>query len=151
MAIKKDRTQEFEPLNVGAMTFGDPDTKKSFSIQPKIDASRFESGTKAVLEIIAMDASLDLLIRTGLESIFAEASRLAKTLTLGLRDLKFDVISNGGPILNFHSKNLADMELAAKKLTEAKVSFARRSPGIRLSTHAYNTDQQIQRVLEILS
>ncbi len=151
MTIKKDRALSFEPLNMGAMTFGDPDTPKSFSIKPKTDASRFESGTKAILEIIAMQASLELFTKTGIEVIFAEASRLAQILSQGLRDLGFEVISNGGPILNFYSRNPADLERAAMKLTQNKVSFARRTPGLRLSTHAYNTDEQIHRVLDILS
>lgn len=151
MAIKKEKMQELSPLEVGAMTFGTPDTEKSFSIQPKGDSRRYEPGTKSMVEIIAMGATLDLFEEVGIENIYKEASRLAEDLSLGLKNLGFEVIHPEGPILNFYPKDPKKLDEIAQKLTIAKISFAKRGPGIRLSTHAFNRDEQIQKTLEVLA
>lgn len=149
MALKKARMKELDPLEYGAMTFGTPDTEKSFSSRPKMDGTRYEPGTKSMIEIIAMGASLDLLTKFGIESIFKEASRLSNRLSTGLKEIGFNVLATEGQILNFHLKNPKDLDVAAQKLASAKVSFAKRGPGIRLSTHAYNRDEDVDRVLNI--
>jgi cysteine desulfurase / selenocysteine lyase len=151
MITKKSRLEEIDPIGIGAMTFGTPETVKSFSIKPKSNGSRFEPGTKSMVEIIGMGATLDLFSETGIENIFQEASRLANRLRKGLQELKFKVVSTEGPILNFFSEDSAQLSKAMELLTAAKVSFAVRGPGIRISTHAYNSDEQIDRVLEVLA
>jgi cysteine desulfurase / selenocysteine lyase len=151
MALKKDRMPELTPIEVGAMTYGTPDTKKSFSNEPKKDGARYEPGSKCMVEVIAMGATLDLFTQVGTENIYNEATRIAKKLADGLRDRKFKVIMPEGPILNFTSQDPNDLESYAKKLVNAQVSFAKRGPGIRLSAHGYNTDEQVERVLKVLS
>lgn len=149
MAVKKERLAQLAPLEVGAMTYGTPDTPKSMTSQPKSDASRYEPGTKSMVEIIALGATLDLFAKTGIENIFNEATRISEFLQSGLRDLKYKTIGNG-PILNFSPANEKDIDAIAKKLKAGKVSFARRGPGIRLSAHAYNTEADALKVLSLL-
>ena len=151
MALKKEKMLEVDPIEVGAMTYGYPETEKSFSIQPKRDSKRYEPGSKAMVEVIAMSATLDLFNEFGINNIYKEASRLSNRLCRGLKDMNFDVISTEGPILNCSPNSSQSLAKVAQKLTEAKVSFALRGPGIRLSTHAYNRDIEIDRVLEIMS
>lgn len=150
MAIKKSRLEELAPREVGAMTYGTPDTEKNFTIQPKTDARRFEPGSKPVIEVIAMGASLDLFTQYGIEEIFKEASRLGERLQMGLSGKKFKIIS-AGPITNFYPAEISEIDKIIKKLNNAQVSFARRGPGIRLSVHAYNHDSEIDRILNLLN
>ena len=151
MAIKKEKMPLIAPIEVGAMTYGTTETKKGFTNEPKNDSSRYEPGSKAMVEIIAMGASLDLFSEYRINNIFGEASRLANRLVQGLRDLNFNVIWPEGPIVNVAPQDPKLVDEMAHKLAAAKVSFAKRGPGLRLSTHAYNTDEQIDRVLNILS
>ncbi len=150
MATKKSRMPEMDPIEVGAMTFGNPDTVKSFTIKPKTDGSRYEPGSKPMLEVIAMGGTLDLFLQTGIESIYKEASRLAKKLADGLTNKGYNVIAPEGPIINVATKSPQILDQVAQKLMQANVSFAKRGPGIRLSTHAYIKDEEIDRVLNIL-
>lgn len=150
MLIKKNRLAALSPVEVGAMTYGTPDTEKSFDIQPKANASRFEPGTKAMVEIIGLGATLDLLSSLGIEKIYSEASRLASKLADGLCELGFQVNHPAGPILNFSSSDKSRLEAVEHAFAAAHVSFAKRGPGIRLSTHAFNTDEQIMRALDIV-
>ena len=150
MAIKKEKMPEIAPIEVGAMTYGTTETKKGFNNEPKKDSSRYEPGSKAMVEIIAMGATLDLFNEFGIQNIFSEATRLANKLEQGLKDLKYKVLHPEGPILNFAPQDSAKLSEVAHKLLAAKVSFAMRGPGIRLSTHAYTTDEQIDRFLNLL-
>lgn len=150
MATKKSRMPEMDPIEVGAMTFGNPDTVKSFSIKPKTDGSRYEPGSKSMVEVIAMGGTLDLFLQTGIESIFKEATRLAKKLADGLTSKGYVVMAPEGPIINVAPKDPQMLDQVAQKLMQANVSFAKRGPGIRLSTHAYIKDEEIDRVLNIL-
>lgn len=148
MAIKKARISELAPHEVGAMTYGTPDTLKQPTNLPKTDSSRYEPGSKSMVEIIAMQASLDLLHSCGIENIFNESSRLAAILVNGLKD-KYQVIADG-PIVNFAPEDPNKLLAIMKKFDDAKVSYARRGPGIRLSVHAYNRDSEIEQVLNLL-
>lgn len=150
MALKKERTHELSPIEVGAMTFGTPDTEKSFSNQPKSDGRKYEPGTKSLVEIIGMGATLDLFMEVGIEKIYQEASRLAQKLHAGLTELNYQVIHQEGPILNFAPKDESRIPGVMQKLMDNKISFARRGPGIRLSTHGFNRDEEIERALGIL-
>lgn len=149
MAIKQERMMELEPHEFGAMTFGTPDTEKSFSIQPKLDSKRYEPGSKSMIEVIAMGASLDLFTEFSIDNIFKESSRLGARLQSGLKELGFDVISDG-PIVNFASNEALKLQSVMKKLEDAKISFAKRGPGVRLSLHAYNCNFEVDRVLNLL-
>jgi hypothetical protein len=46
---------------------------------------------------------------------------------------------------------LATLEEIEERLVKAKVSFAKRPPGVRLSPHAFVTAEQIERTLEALT
>ncbi len=151
MIIKKEKMPFLPPIEVGAMTYGDPDTKKSFSIQPKVFSNRYEPGSKSMIEIIAMGATLDLFSEFGIRNIFLESSRLCLKLSRGLQGLGFSVIHDEGPILSFHTKNPDDLKEVMNKLSRGQVSFVCRGPGVRLSTHGYTRDDDIEKVLKLLS
>lgn len=151
-AIKSERCEQLIPLEYGAMTFGNPDTPKSFSIPMKKTAIKFEPGSKAMIEIIAMGETLDLFNKTGIESINFEACRLADLLRTGLNNLNVkNFLPHEGCIVSF-SAGSADKDLKiATALAENKISYAVRGPGIRLSLHAFNTDEEVNKALKVIS
>ncbi len=151
MLVKKERFADLLPIEVGAMTYGTPETPKSMSIQPRSTASRYEPGSKAMVEVLALGKTLELFEQVGIEKIFAEACRLADLLRQGLRDLGYQLHCTSGPIVNFSSRELSDLESVEKKLSIGGVSFARRGPGVRLSIHAFNRESEVARVISLLS
>ncbi len=150
MLIKKERLTELGPIEVGAMTYGDPDTVKSFTSLPKLTSHRFEPGSKAMLEVIALGATLDLFQSVGIQQIFEEACRMTERLRTGLQALGYQVLGGRGAILNVVVNDMAKRGLLGEKLFAAKIGFAKRGPGIRLSPHAYNTEEEIDFVLKVL-
>lgn len=151
MAIKKSRLEQLKPLEVGAMTFGDPDTKKSFDNQPKPTAHRFEPGSKSMIEVIAMGATLDLLLSIGIDNIYLEARRLTNRLKEGLQHTGYSVIGGDGSILNMIVPDANELKRIDQKLLTAKIAHAKRGPGIRFSPHAYNTDEEIDYLIQNLN
>lgn len=150
MLIKHDRLLELKPIEVGAMTYGDPDTVKSFSIEPKLTPHRFEPGSKAMIEINAMGATLELFSRCGMESIYQEACRLADRLRDGIKTMNGELFCSTGPIVNFKLKDVEWQNRFESRLKNANVAYAKRGPGIRMSPHAYNRDEEIDLVLNLM-
>jgi cysteine desulfurase/selenocysteine lyase len=134
------------PHNIGASTFGTCDDPSDLVCSPKTDALKFEAGSKQVLEITALGASIDLILKTGVQTIEQEVLRLSKKLSNGLLDLGFNVHYNNSSIVNLVPK--ID---SAQRLRDITCNFAMRGPGLRLSPHAFNTDEEIEKILNQLS
>lgn len=151
MAIREDRMDQLDPIQYGAITYGTPDTPKGASGAFRPTAQRYEPGTKSFLDLIAMGASLELLQSKGLSSIYREATRLAERLRVALKEMGFQLFCSGGPIVNFAPTQAHELNTIISQLTEHHIGFAARGPGIRLSPHAFNTDEDIDQVLRVLA
>lgn len=147
MAVRKEKIDQLRLLEFGAMTYGNPDTPKSFTIEPKPTAARFEPGSKSMIEVIAMTKTLDLFEAAGMEAISAEASRLGRRLRQGLEQIGFEHACAEGPIVNFSSR---DDKAVAELLKSAKISHALRGPGVRISLHAFNSETEVDQTLDLL-
>tara|TARA_B110001454_G_scaffold219197_1_gene251422 strand:+ start:12998 stop:14110 length:1113 start_codon:yes stop_codon:yes gene_type:complete len=150
MLIKKERLLDITPIELGAMTYGDPDTVKSFTSEPKKTPHRFEPGSKAMIEVNAMGATIDLFSEFGIENIYKEASRLADRLRDGIKSAGGELFCAGGPIVNFKFSTPEKQKDIETRLTSARIAYAKRGPGVRLSPHAYNKDEEIDLVLNLL-
>ena len=151
MIIKKDRIEELAPIQFGAISYGNPDTPKGFDTPIKPYADKFEPGSKSFLEMIGLAKTLDLFSAVGVQSIEKEANRLADSLRDGLVKKGFVLNNEHGPFVNFAPKDFAKTDSYVSKLEAAKIACAKRGPGIRLSIHAFNRDEEVARVLETLS
>lgn len=158
MIVSDAKLGRLKPLEFGAMTYGDPDTIKSFNIEPKKTAQKFEPGSKSMIEVIALGETLKLFQAVGVENIKKEACRLADDLRTGLTSLGYFIQSpHEGVILNFRpqAEQKPDSKTILNKIAEslkaAKISYAVRGPGIRLSVHGFNTDQDIAKALDVIS
>jgi selenocysteine lyase/cysteine desulfurase len=113
---------------------------------PKKDALKFEAGSKQVLEITALGASVDLILKTSVKTIEAEVLRLSGKLSQSLKKLNFEVHYNESSIVNFLPK-----PDSAQKIAAIPSNFALRGPGLRISPHAFNTDDDIEKIIRALS
>lgn len=150
MAIRKERMAEIMPRAFGATTFGNPETPKSHTIQPKANAVRYEPGSRAMIEVIAMGATLDLFQSMGIDSIAVEAARLGGRLRKGLQAIGMETFCPDGPIVNFAPIDPTRIAKFETALRAGKIGYTRRGPGIRFSVHAFNRDAEVDRALEIV-
>ena len=110
--------------------------------------------------LVGLIAAMELALEVGIENIAAELLRKRAWLAPALQAKGFTVLNadvkpeNASGIVSFHQ---AGKDLAAlhKKLTDAGVVTSLRTDRkgqnyLRLSPHFYNTDAELQRVLELL-
>jgi selenocysteine lyase/cysteine desulfurase len=119
------------------------------------DAQRFEGGTGNFPGIVALGASLGILTSAGLGNIERHVLSLTDRLILGARHAGIEVKSDlraqarSGIVLLDRSGRAADMLTA--RFDEARVGVTVRDTGVRVSPHGYNTESDIDRVLEVLA
>ena len=127
---------------------------KPWEVHPT--ARRFECGSPNMLGIHALSASLSLLLETGMAAV--EAQVLEKS------DYLKDAIDNNGSlillserqnrlksgIVIFRHRTVAN-EVLYSYLQENGVVCALRGGGIRFSPHFYNTFEEINRALELIT
>ncbi|HEY7087524.1 MAG TPA: aminotransferase class V-fold PLP-dependent enzyme [Tepidisphaeraceae bacterium] len=147
-----DRTR---PLMVGWMNVIDNQNYGSYDYTLKSDAGRFECGTYNIPGLLGLKASLDLLMSVGTENIANRLHHLGERLEILLEQKGYAVLSPRGVgqwsgITSFRSA-VHDHEQIVKMLRkEKKTEIALREGRLRASPHFYNTDEQMERLVEAL-
>jgi selenocysteine lyase/cysteine desulfurase len=117
-------------------------------------AKRFESGTLNVYGIAALGGSLEVLLEAGPEAIEERVLALADRAARGLAERGFQVLSSRRPgetsgiIMATHPRHTAD-ELV-EHLAQRDIIVAARAGRLRVAPHFYNTEAEIDRLLDEL-
>ena len=158
--VKKDLQEKLNPPIYGWHNVRNP----NFVAQEKIDfrsgAAKYEAGTHNLVGLVGLLAAMELALEIGAENIAAELLRKRAWLVPALQAKGFVVLNaepkpeNASGITTFFTpgKDLAPLH---KKLEEAGVIASLRSDRkgqnyIRLSPHFYNTDVELNSVIELL-
>jgi cysteine desulfurase / selenocysteine lyase len=123
-------------------------------------AKRYEPGSYNMLGIVGLNAAMELALELGVENIAAELLRKRKRLVPALQAKGCAVVNadsspeNASGIITFHRPD-TDLPALHKKLEDAGIITSLRTDRagkryIRLSPHYYNTDAELDRVLELL-
>jgi selenocysteine lyase/cysteine desulfurase len=119
------------------------------------DARRFEEATINVAGAIGFGAALEMLLGIGLDKIEARILDLTGRLIEGLLAKGYllrtphTTRSERSGIVSFYHQHHA-LDGLMKRLTEARMVVSQRGSGIRVSPHFYNTEDEIDRLLEAL-
>jgi len=124
------------------------------------DARRYEAGSANLLGMVGLHAALELLLELGIDSIAAELLRKRSWLVPALQAKGYTVLQGEAPpahasgIVTFYKKE-ANLPGLHQKLLEANILTSLRGDRsgqryLRLSPHFYNTDAELQRVLDLL-
>lgn len=118
-------------------------------------ACKFDTGSYNLAGILAMGASIEMLLEIGMERITAHVLMLTDRLVKGVRDKGYRVISSRRPgeasgIVAFLSDlhNAADIQRHLEG--EHRVVIAVREGRLRASPHVYNTIEEIDQLVELL-
>jgi selenocysteine lyase/cysteine desulfurase len=120
-----------------------------------VGAKRFESGTLNVYGIHAFGASLDLLLEAGAAAVEERVLALTERAAAGLAARGFTVVSSRRPgetsgiVSAVHPRREA--KDLVRDLAARDVVVAARAGRFRISPHFYNTEDEIDRMLEALS
>jgi selenocysteine lyase/cysteine desulfurase len=115
-------------------------------------ARRFESGTMNMYGIAALGGSLELLLEAGAPAIEERILALADRAAAGLAARGFQVISSRRPgetsgIVSARHPAIRAADLV-HRLAAADIVVAARAGRFRVAPHFYNTEDEIDRMLE---
>lgn len=144
------------PLNHGAMSYGDYTMLFDKQATLQESALRFEPGTPAIINLVALNESLKLLNYIGIEKIHHYNLELTTQLVTTLKEWGATVLKESdlmpgqsSSIVSFTHNKFSTEDLS-KHLIENKVSHGLRAGGIRISVHGFNSIEDIQKLAELL-
>ncbi len=157
--VKRTHFEALRPILLGAANVKCPD----FIAQPEIvfrnSAERYEPGVLNISPLFGMAAGLELLLEVGIDRIGARILALKQRLMDGLAPLGFEPIA---PVTGPNASGLLTLRHASRDpggiyatLKQAGVvpSLRRDRSGhayLRFSPHFYNTEAEIDRVINLV-
>src|SRR5256885_17221459 len=153
---RRELIDHLRPLMVGWMNVINAEQYGTYNYILKSDAGRFECGTYNVAGLLALKAALELLFsRVGIDAITSRTKFLTDRLIEGLQGKGYSIISprtadQWSGIVSSTSP-AHDHEAIIRTLRkDHHTEIAFREGRLRASPHFYNTEQQIDRLVERL-
>jgi selenocysteine lyase/cysteine desulfurase len=126
-------------------------------LRPMPGARRWDSAETAnFTNLAAFDASLDLVLRVGTDTVQRLIDSLAAQIIEGLPRTRCVLASPAererrGPYVCLSARDPADTPALYQKLRAAEISVSLRETALRIAPHIYNTPEDISRLLEVLA
>jgi selenocysteine lyase/cysteine desulfurase len=159
--VRRELQEKLNPPIYGWHNIRNPNFVAQEKIEFRNDARKFEAGTQNLIGLTGLIASMEIALEIGVENIAAELLRKRAWFLPELQKRGFTVLNanekteNAGSIITFFHPG-KEMPALHKKLADAGITTSLRTDRtgknyIRVSPHFYNTDSELQRVLEVLS
>ena len=150
--FNEDAFKRIMPTYAGRMSVKN---EGELALDWKDTAERFQTGGFNMPTITAMHASLSLVGEVGPVRSAAHTATLVDRLAEGLTQMGYAIVSDLSPehrsqIISFTSGDLERDKRLVSELEERKVSVVMRARGVRVSPYFYNTDEDVDRLLEAL-
>jgi selenocysteine lyase/cysteine desulfurase len=158
--IRREHLAKLRPFGVGwhSVTPGQDYTHIELNLRPT--AARYEGGTQNVCGILAFGASLKLLVEAGIESVGAAVLDITDRACERLTDIGAKIVSDrrrdhrGGEqrsgIVAFELPGRDSMAVKRHALRQ-DVVFGCRAGRLRISPHAYNNEEDLERLVGALT
>jgi len=158
---RQDLIDMLHPAVVGWMNMIDAMDFDNYRFKFRSDAGRFEPGTYNIPGILALGASIDLLLKVGIDTVWSRIESLTARLCDGLNGSGYRIFSprataaERSGIVAFeppHGKVRPTpvVEQIASDLARSGIVIAVRTGRLRASPHFYNTPAQIDALVEAL-
>jgi len=123
---------------------------REYSLLPS--ARRYELGCPAFATAIAMGAAAEYLLGIGIEAIAQRVLELNGYLTSRLDRAGFTVLSPGGAHRSGETLvETSDPRWTARSLLDRGIHVTRKPEGVRISTHFYNNEEDVDRCVDALA
>ncbi|MFQ5494403.1 MAG: aminotransferase class V-fold PLP-dependent enzyme [Phycisphaerae bacterium] len=153
--VRKELQGHLRPTNIGWMSMKNPFQFDKYQFEFADSAQRYDTGSYNLAGIFGLGGALELLTEIGTEAISKQLIALTDRLTTGLRDKGYRVISSRQPteasgIVSFLS-DVHDHEQVQRHLqSEHRIVIAVRSGRLRASPHCYNSENEIDQLVDAL-
>ncbi len=153
--LRRELLDRIQPSTVGWMSVRSWQDFSTRDLTWREDARRFEYGTPNTVGIYGLGAALDLLLEVGVDAISERILELTERLRRGLATQGHQVY---GPARREECSGIVSFvpragsaEDVTRFLHSQRVMVAARGGKVRVAPHFYNTEREIERLLELLN
>lgn len=153
--VRKEVQGHLHPTTIGWLSMKNPFDYGKYQFEFQDSARRYEAGSLNLPGIFALGGALELVAEIGVEDIAKRLLFLTDRLTAGLRQKGYRVISSRHPaetsgIVAFISDAHDHDQIQRHLEGEHRIVIAVRHGRLRASPHAYNTEREIDQLIEAL-
>jgi selenocysteine lyase/cysteine desulfurase len=153
--IRRDLVERLHPVGVGWHSVVGAWDFSTIDFRLKPHAGRWESGSLNVGGIVALGASLELLLGAGIDAVAARVLELTDHLCEAAERVGLTVFSSRRPgersgIVSLLPPAGEDPAAVVRRLRAEGVAINHRAGRLRVSPHFYNTTEEIDRLVHLL-
>jgi selenocysteine lyase/cysteine desulfurase len=153
--VRRELQGHLRPTTIGWASMKDRYSFEKYQFEFADSAMRYDSGSYNLAGIYALGGALELVAEVGVEEISQRVLQLTDRLTGGLREKGYRVLSSRSPgeasgIVSFFSNLHNPEKVQAHLQEEHRIVIAVRHGRLRASPHAYNTEREIDQLIEAL-
>ncbi len=153
--VRRELQGHLRPTIIGWMSMKDPTGFDKYLFEFADSANRYDSGSYNLAGVYALGGAIDLILEIGVEQISKRLLYLTDRLTAGVRDKGYRVVSSraageASGIVAFFSDIHQPDEIQRHLQMEHRIVIAVRRGRLRSSPHVYNTEQEIDQLIEVL-
>lgn len=153
--IRRDLIQTTRPPLIGWMNVVDAQNYGRYNFTLRPDAGRYECGTYNVPGLLSLKASLEMLLQLGTTAVGDRLKRLGDRLIEKLMAKGYQIVSPRSHdawsgIISFASPRHDHNQIVIALRKEHRIEIALREGRLRASPHFYNTEAQIDRLIDAL-
>lgn len=151
--IRREMIDRLHPVGIGWNSVIDSRNFNHVELRLKPHAGRWESGSLNVGGILALGASMELLLATGIEAIAERVLQLTDYLCERAQHAGVEVYSSRRPSEASGIVSLrlpGDVRAFVRRCRDAGIIVNQRAGRLRVSPHAYNTAAELDRLIALL-
>lgn len=152
--LSRELQERSKPRAIGWLSVEDPYSDRNNEIHLRHDtAARTELGCPHFAGMFALGASVDLITKLGIKNIEARALELNRLLTTRLTEAGWQVLSPLADESMRSAETLVaadDPEGLVSRLAADKIIVTKKPQGIRVATHFFNNEADIERLIDAL-
>jgi selenocysteine lyase/cysteine desulfurase len=152
-----DLLERIHPVLVGAGTVRNREDYFHYDLTYEPSARRFEESVVSLLDLAAFGAAVDLFLEVGMANVERRVLALAQRLAEGLHSAGYEVLApwpreaaERSGIVSFRKPGATAGEIL-RDLKASHIEGRVHADFVRLSPHFYNTEGEVDRVLEVLA
>jgi selenocysteine lyase/cysteine desulfurase len=153
--VRRELQGHLRPTTIGWMSMKEPTHFDKYQFEFADSAKRYDSGCYNLAGLYALGGAVDLVQEIGIEQLSHRLLYLTDRLAHGVRDKGYRVVSSREPheasgIVAFFSDLHEPNEVQQHLQAEHRIVIAVRRGRLRASPHVYNTEQEIDQLIECL-
>lgn len=153
--VRRELQGYLRPTTIGWLSMKNAFDFGKYQFEFQDSAARYESGSYNLPGIFALGAAMELILEIGVESIARRLMRLTDRMVEGLKGKGYRIVSSrasteASAIVAFVSDANNPVKVQQHLQDEHRIVIAARCGRLRASPHFYNTEREIDQLVEVL-